>query len=235
MRRIIIADSSDSFSEQLCDLLSAKYHVTCITNGQHALRHIMHEAADLLIMDIELAELDGISLLRQLRSAGIRIPVIAMGRFLSEYAVDALVQLKADYVLRRPCKPIRVAEHAKEILRLREPEGSPVRRKIQDILDMFGIPAHLRGTAYLLCAVTFMAADPTQYITKELYPSVGKVFGVNGQLVERSIRNAVQKGYEQGEQSLWERYFGRSTNGGGNKPQNTEFILAVAQLLKEEI
>ena len=65
------------------------YEVVCAGDGQEALRLL--EEVDLAIVDLRMPRMDGLSLLREARSRGVRVPVIVMTAFGSiDSAVEAM-------------------------------------------------------------------------------------------------------------------------------------------------
>lgn len=234
MRKILIADGTEGFRNQLRDVLNSKYTVVCADDGLQAWELFQKLQPDLVLVDLELREMDGITLLRRIHEAGFRPAVIVSGRIVSDYAVDTLIRMKVSYLLRKPCKIQNIAEHVVELLRLRSQEESTVQTAIKEILREFGI-RDLSGGKYLLLSVILMAQNPSQYMTKELYPSVGKAFGKTGGQVERSIRSAIEKGLAEGEQSVWIRHFGADHLGMPIKPRNGDFIIKVLEILKTRL
>lgn len=235
MRKILIADGTDGFRDRLREILAAVHTVACAADGAHAWELFQRLQPDLLVVELELPEIDGMTLLRQINTAGFQPAVIVLGRLISDYTVDTLIQMKVGYLLRKPCSAKNVAERVGELLRYQGLDESPVRAVIRSILDGFGIPADLDGGKYLLTAIVLMAEDPSQYITKELYPAVGKAYGKNAGQVERSIRNAIEKGFINGDRPEWERCFGNGNEGLTKKPSNQDFILKVVELLRTKL
>lgn len=229
----MIADGAEGLRDELRIILAAKHKVVCAADGTEAWELFLRLQPDLLVMDVELPEIDGITLLRRIRAAGFHPGVIIIGRLLSDYTVDTLIQMKVDYILRKPCKPSALAERAEELLQYQALVQSPVRAAITRLLCEFGIPPRLHGSKYLLSAIILMAEDPSQYITKELYPSVGKEYGLSGGRVERCIRNAVKKGWENGGKSTWQHYFGADHEVPEKGPMNQVFIRKMVELLRK--
>lgn len=231
----MIADSAEGLCGQLGQLLAAKHQTICASNGTQAWELFIQFQPDLLVMDLELPEMDGITLLRRIQDAGYSPAVITVARWLSDYAVDTLIQMKSGYILRKPCKPKVVAEQVEKLLQYHALKESPVRTQIAALLREFCIPTHYDGSRYLISAILLMAQDPSQYITKELYPSVGKEHGLDGGRVERCIRHAIEIGWNNGGQLMWEQHFGAKAENTGKKPRNADFIRAITELLKSRL
>ncbi|QXP93829.1 response regulator [Methylococcus capsulatus] len=80
-----------------CDVLSAG-------DGKSALKQIGESAINLIITDINMPELDGLSLLAALKTMGITTPVILVTAYgTDESALTALNQGAFDYLVRPLC------------------------------------------------------------------------------------------------------------------------------------
>lgn len=69
-----------------------------------------------------------------------------------------------------------------------------IRRFCNRLLMLYGIPTHLDGFAYIVDAVEMMQQNPevAHGLTKNLYPYIGKMYGVSGSAVEKAIRTAIK-------------------------------------------
>ncbi len=235
MGKVLIADTVDGFRDQLGRLLAAKHQTICASNGMQAWALFMQFQPDLLVMDLELPQMDGMTLLRRIHDAGFCPAVIIVARWLSDYAVDMLIQMKSGYVLRKPCKPEVVAEQVETLMQYHALGGSPVRLQIAALLREFYIPVDYDGGKYLVSAIWRVMQNPSQYITKELYPSVAKEYGRDIRSVERSMRHAIEVGWKKGGQAVWERYFGAETGDQVKRPRNSDLISAMVELLKSRL
>ena len=102
------------------------------------------------------------------------------------------------------------------------------------VLMELGVPTKSVGFDYLKPAVILFRADPTQVITKELYPAVGKAYGSNPGYaqIERGIRRAISEAWKSRDESIWKCYFPSGLDGNIGKPTNAEFISRVARFLE---
>lgn len=83
------------------------FKVTEASNGKVGLKEFRENTPDLVLTDIIMPEMEGISFIRELRSHNKNIPIIAMtgnvhGRM--EEFLDISSQLGADELLRKPIK-----------------------------------------------------------------------------------------------------------------------------------
>ncbi len=111
---------------------------------------------------------------------------------------------------------------------------TPTESQITEILHTLGIPAHIKGFAYLRCAIGMVIVDPDMinYVTKSLYPSVAKQFGTATSRVERAIRHAIEVAWDRGDVETLNRYFGYTISRQRGKPTNSEFIAMISDKLR---
>lgn len=77
--RILIVEDEIHLAEALMQILKKhNYSVDAVHNGQTGLDYAMTEIYDLLLLDIMLPEMDGITILKTLRRKGISTPVILL-------------------------------------------------------------------------------------------------------------------------------------------------------------
>lgn len=77
--RILVVEDEPTLRSQLIQLLASQgYTVDALDNGVDALHAGLHEAFDLIVLDLGLPQLDGLSVLRQLRQAGRHLPVLVL-------------------------------------------------------------------------------------------------------------------------------------------------------------
>jgi CheY-like chemotaxis protein len=79
MAVILIVDDEPMFREVIAAHLSNEgYETTTAQNGLEAVDRFHAVTVDAIVTDIQMPELDGISFIQQLRSAGHTVPVIVM-------------------------------------------------------------------------------------------------------------------------------------------------------------
>lgn len=79
--KILIVEDDDQNRELLRDLLNMKgYHTLEAENGENALKAVLKELPDLILLDIQLPEIDGVEVARRLKSnpETRSIPIIAI-------------------------------------------------------------------------------------------------------------------------------------------------------------
>lgn len=102
------------------------------------------------------------------------------------------------------------------------------------IIREIGVPAHIKGYRYLREAI-MMAVNNSGIldgITKELYPSVAKVFDTTTSRVERAIRHAIEVAWDRGDLDVQQKYFGNTISITKCKPTNSEFIALISDHIR---
>ena len=232
--KVLIADASEEFSLALSSILRGKYQVCCVDEGHEALQLARSFMPDILVLDLMLPGLDGITLLSQAAESGIHPMVLATTRYPSNYALESAARLGVSFVMVKPCDIQAVADHVCDISHMLKAPilSSPDPRSlVSGILLRLGVSTKLRGYAYIREAVLLMVKDPQQSITKELYPAIGALCGATAVQVERSARSAIHAAWEHRDVNTWQFYFAPDKTGGIPRPTNAAFISRLADLL----
>ena len=234
IRKLLIADGSEEFALALVDALRGAYNLRVCRDGLEALEQIRSFRPDVLVLDLMLPGLDGISLLQSVASGGWKPTVLATTRFISEYILESVDRLGVGYLMVKPCDIRATVARIGDLTgRIRQPVPTrpEPRTDVSNLLLTLGIPVKLRGYAYLREAVLLMAAKPGQSITKELYPAVAEQCGAAPIHVERSIRSAIAAAWERRDEQIWRIYFSPGPDGCLTRPTNAEFICRLADSL----
>ncbi|MFH9656702.1 SpoIIE family protein phosphatase [Streptomyces sp. NPDC017248] len=108
--RVLIADDNADMREYLTRILrGAGYHVEAVTDGHEALWAVRADAPDLMVSDVMMPRLDGLSLVRELRAdpRTAAVPVLLLSaRAGQEASIEGLQAGADDYLV----KPFAAAE-----------------------------------------------------------------------------------------------------------------------------
>ncbi len=235
-RRLLIADGTEEFSSALADALSGSYELRRCRTGLEALELISTFRPDVLVLDLMLPGLDGISLLQSAPVMELRPIVLATSRFVNDYIMESMSELNVGYLMMKPCDIKATVSRIADLNRRVRPRiitpADPVTR-ISNALLTLGIASKLNGYLYLREAVQIVADKPGLSITKELYPEVGKRCGTSANNVERSIRSAIVSAWNRRDEEVWQMYYGNGTNSPMKRPSNAEFVSRLAEKLRE--
>ena len=233
--KLLIADGNEEFRTALSEALQGAYHVRSCRTGKEALSLLQSFNPDVLVLDLILPEMDGISLLEHAAAGSLRPMVLATTRLTNDYILDSVTRLGVDYLMLRPCDvPSTVARIRDLSRRLHPPLITPPDpvTQVSNLLLSLGIPTRLKGYQLAREAILIMARNPDMAITKELYPAVAAVCGGDKAHVERSIRSAVSTAWASRDDRIWQLYFRPGPDGSIRRPTNGTFITRLADSLR---
>lgn len=232
MLKLLIADAGEEFRQTLAEQVGGIFRVRVCQEGNQTLDMILAFKPDLVVLDMMLPGLDGISILEEAARCGVCPAVLAITKYPSDYMVEAAARCGVRYMMVKPCKIgatlARLQDLAEHLEKPAVSRPEP-RTEIANILLSLGFSTKLRGYAYLREAILEMANCPGQSMTKELYPVVGKICGATASQVERSVRSAIQKAWDGRDDALWRLYFPAGASGMLERPSNAVFITAIAE------
>ena len=234
MLKLLIADGVEAFRLALADNLRDRYQVRVCQEGKDTLETILSFQPDLLVLDLLLPGLDGVTILQRAAEAGVKPVVLATTGLRTDYIFEAAARAKISYLMVKPCD---VEAATTRLLELTEGLAEPtltrpdLRTEVSNLLLTLGVPTNLRGYGYLRDAILAEIHQPGQQLTKALYPDVGKPYGATGSQVERSIRDAVSKAWMRRSNGIWSQYFPMDAVGDIPKPSNAVFICTLADRL----
>jgi two-component system KDP operon response regulator KdpE len=156
--RVLVVDDDPAIVRTLAINLRARdYHVQVAHDGRTALQILTEEAPDLMLLDLGLPDLDGVSVLRRLRTFSALPVIVLSARHSSDDKVEALDQGANDYVT----KPFGVEELMARIrAALRQvPTGSATESRVvttptlrldlgEHVAELNGVAVHLTPTEW---------------------------------------------------------------------------------------
>ena len=131
--RLLLAEDERILSDALVEVLTHNnYSVDAVYNGQDAIDYLLAGNYDAAILDIMMPKKDGISVLKELRSAGLATPVIMLtAKSQIEDRVEGLDSGADDYLT----KPFAMAELLARVRAIsrRQPELTGTDLKFMDL------------------------------------------------------------------------------------------------------
>ena len=157
--RVLIVDDSTVARKVLSDALAPEADIEVITapNGRVALAKVAHANPDLVTLDLEMPEMDGLATLRALRSTNRRLPVIMFSSLTVRGAastLDALACGANDYVTKPSATTgpeQAIAQIRAELLpRIRALCGREPQQPAPAILPLGGLPQGRASTPAII-------------------------------------------------------------------------------------
>ena len=252
--KILIADENSSQRALIkdCFLRVGCRHIEEAVNGEDALAKIGRIHPDVVIIDIWMSKVDGLSVVRSAKSLSYgndKPPVIIMTSPISNQNIFVqALQAGAELCLIKPINQSNLIEYVDSMLKNRkqkteavqpekssQPDNIPdIEAQVTRIIHQIGVPAHIKGYQYLRTAIllTVKDSDVINSVTKVLYPSVAKKYQTTTSRVERAIRHAIEVAWDRGDVDTLNSYFGYTIQNNRGKPTNSEFIAMIADNLR---
>ena len=170
MPKILIAEDDAETAALISNRLGASgHHITCVGDGDAAWRHVTAEPPDLIILDRMLPGLDGLSVLKKIRDAGLDMPALmltALGRI--EDRVAGLDTGADDYLV-KPFAFSELAARVNALLRRRVGSAQPTLLEVGGIvIDLLERSVHRHGKS--------IALQPREFqLLEELAQNAGRV------------------------------------------------------------
>ncbi len=258
--KIVIAEDNPLMLELLANILEAEdgFHVVGrADNGEDAYRLVMEEKPDIVLLDVIMPKMDGITVLEKIRmSEGKNMPAVIMVTAAgNETVASAAFRNGASYYILKPFNREVLLDkiHLVANERCRMKTASVVREKpaenyynktdyirqnleddVTQLLHEIGIPAHIKGYQYLRDAITISVEEKEMLVsvTKVLYPAIAKKHNTTASRVERAIRHAIEVAWSRGQLEMIHEIFGYTVNSGKGKPTNSEFIALITDKIR---
>ncbi|MAW29545.1 MAG: hypothetical protein CMP98_12165 [Gammaproteobacteria bacterium] len=114
---LIIEDSEDMAYGLKTNLEYEDYQVTVATDGEEGLQQALEVSPDLIILDLTLPKLDGLSVLSELRTKGAQIPVLILTARGEEQDKVTGLKLGADDYVTKPFALLELLARVEALLR----------------------------------------------------------------------------------------------------------------------
>lgn len=205
--RTMILDADTNHSEALMRCFSQYPRlqtIAVLSNGAEALERIRAEKPDLLLMDLLLPGLDGLSLLREIQRMNEAPLVICLSEFSSRTSVEAASRHGAIYYLVKPVKMQTVAsivlecadisrQNRRAIECTDDDSESELRERIWKMMKDLGFSMRYLGSGYLAQAVELAYQSPIylRNLNAGLYAELASRSDTTPACIERSLRTAI--------------------------------------------
>jgi DNA-binding response OmpR family regulator len=195
MSRILIAEDEPSIALALEDDLRREgYEVVVVGDGESAVREAGTRGFDLLLLDVMLPARDGFDVCRDLRQAGIWMPIILLTAKTQEAEKVVGLESGADDYVTKPYSPRELRARIRAHLRSRAVGAAEVARFGDAELDFARCELRRRGRVVELSALeykllaTFVRRAGRVLSRKQL---LDEVWGIGTHVTDRVVDNQV--------------------------------------------
>lgn len=236
MYRLLIAESSGSYSKAIGKQLNQEFAIQYATDGAQTLKLLRDFEPDVLVLDMQFSDMDGITLLRTLRAVDMNVKVIALTPLNEQYIILQLQELGVSQLFMKPAYTgalIRCIRDLAFLISNTAEETWCIENEADRILLDLGFDIGKGRYRTIHAALLFMCENPDCYMTKIVYPSVAKQLGGTATQTEKAIRDAISAAWRNGDPLIWNTYFPYGKNGKGTCPSNEQFLARIANLLRQ--
>jgi len=156
-RQILIVEDDEDTAEVVCSLLeSAGYNAIAVDRGEAALMEIASSSPDLVLLDLNLPDIHGLEVLKQVRTQSF-LPMIVVSGFTQEGDKVTALEAGADDFMSKPFSPEELVARVSALLRRIDWTPQPETRLVvhQLELDMPRRQATIRGRRLHLTPVEY--------------------------------------------------------------------------------
>jgi len=157
MRLLVVEDEAAIAEDIAAALMRAGYIVDCIADGEQAWFLAETEEYDGIVLDLGLPRMDGITVLKRLRSAGVRVPVLILTARSSWTERVAGIDAGADDYLGKPFHAEELVARMGAIVRRAAGHTTPLLESGGLSIDTRRMVAHLDGKPLSLTPLEFRA------------------------------------------------------------------------------
>lgn len=156
-RHVLVVEDDDDTAEVVCAVLEeAGYNAIAVERGAEALQEIAAMMPDLVLLDINLPDINGLEVLRQVRSHSF-LPMIVLSGFTKERDKVVALEAGADDYMAKPFSPEELVARIGALLRridwTPQPETKLVVRQLE--LDIPRRQAYIRGQRLHLTPIEY--------------------------------------------------------------------------------
>lgn len=239
--KVLLADDSADFGVSCKTALQSNGYDVVVTSkdGAEVLKSLEQNGADVILLDAFMPRVDAIGVMKGMSQLSLkkRPLTVVMSYSDNSNLEKQILSAGADYYF---LKPVDVDLLVERIGQLADCSGGIVSNEsnldviVSDIMHQIGVPAHIKGYQYLRHAIILTVNDYTlmNSVTKELYPTVAKMFRTTPSRVERAIRHAIEVAWDRGDVDVLSSYFGYTIQNSRGKPTNSEFIAMISDKLR---
>ena len=228
MQTLLLVDGSEEVTAAIAYFLGKEFSIHICHDGNAALNLLQTLQPDILLMNLMLPFMDGLTILQE---SAYRPPVIlAWSDFINEYVAESAMSLGVGMLLRTPA-PRVVVVRLMDMLSGYTPEEKVHTPEEQVAMQLhhLGFASARDGYRQLCVGVPLFYKDPHQNLSKELYPAIADACDSKTEkCVEHSIRKAIADAWKHRKGSAWEQLF----PGAERCPTNKAFIARLAESIK---
>ena len=259
---ILIADDNPEYTNTLSTVLGNEQDMEILhicNDGNDVIHSIEKFKPDLLLLDMIMPHVDGITVLEHLHTENVELPItIMLSAVGQEKLISQAITLGVNYYILKPfdtemlIKRIRSISNSSPVTNTypisnktksnyiqtnNTSDTNNLEAMVTNVIHDLGVPAHIKGYQFLRDGILMAIndIDIINQITKQLYPDLAKKYKTTSSRVERAIRHAIEVAWSRGQIDIVNNIFGYTISSNKGKPTNSEFIAMIADKLRLEL
>lgn len=200
--KVLFLEDEPIIQEVLAEYMKMQnYQVTCVENGDAAVKLLKKERFDIAVLDIMVPGIDGLEVLRELRERNNRIAVLMLTALEDEKTQVRAFNLLADDYIIKPVSPIILLKRMETVLRRMERKEDKEEQSNNGLMiheeaysaSYNGIPIKLTVSEYLLLETLFK--NPKKVFTREqlILHIFNEDYIGNDRIIDAHIKNLRKK------------------------------------------
>ncbi len=200
---VLIVEDDNDLREALKETLTmAGYVPETAINGEDALDVIQEKSIDMVISDVQMAKMDGIKLLKRIKTIQVDLPVILMTAFGTiQQAVDVMQTGAVDYLV-KPFQPevlvSKVSQFLPTVLTETNAGFIAIDSKTQELMEIAKRVADSDATLLISGESGTGKEVMAQYIHKQSNRSKQAFVAINCAAIPENMLEAILFGYQKG-------------------------------------
>lgn len=247
---ILLVDDETEHCQLYIDYIrsSSCPHLLYVSNGcSDAIDKVNSYEPDVIILDLEFhhSDGDGILFMETLQTLELqKLPYIVIITKNNSKITHEEIRKYADYVIPKykpDYSPKLVFDIIFNILGTKiensiAPKLKSVEQEIRSMIECAGIIKNTDGKTYLIDAIAIVirARNNNIVLSHDVYPQIAAKYGVSTDSVEKSIKYAIQKAWNETDMDILAKNFSGVSNVMMTAPQNKEVIFNFADMYKRE-
>ncbi len=246
--RLLIAEDNSELSDILTNFFEMSGEIDlCGTarDGEETLTKIEEQTPDVVLLDLVMPRLDGISVLERLREKPpAKMPNIIIASAIGlENVTRRALELGACYYMIKPYNlgdllrrvrmfafPVSSASQTAPTARI---TAEDFQNRLKRALLSLGVPPNVLGFPYIVESAKILADTPGPCsITKLVYPAVAERNGTTADCVESAVRKTIARIYERDSEAL-RALMGQTM--GDKRPSNAHFLTLLAEKVRDGV
>ncbi len=243
--RVVMLDDNDAVTGSVKKYFGSSADVKiveCFRSGKEGLDYLVKyvNSYDLIILDLLLPEMDGLTIMEVLKERKIFKKIIVLSSYKDDYSIKKAMLLGADFFMVKPFDLVSLKNRMMEVIEkeklIKESQKEDAECEVSTMLHSLGIPSHILGYQYIREGIMliYQSDKIISLVTKDIYPEIASKFNTTATKVERAIRHAIEISWVRGDLKVMDKLFGNSIDVEKAKPTNSEFLITLADRLRLE-